>query len=186
MKNRLLFAPLAAIAMATIPFVPALADSPKAQNAAVQNATTQNVALFGSFDGVDFGDDAGEFARDGECDDLRFTGDGMTATPLLPDDIFRDASDCKAAFQSGKVDLNPLFIRLSGAAEIDWGDDASEFARDGECDDLRFEGPGLTETPLLAGDIGHDASDCRAAFGRGQITWRMGAIGELEEGAIVT
>lgn len=175
MKNRFLFAPLLAMTMATTPFVPAQADSPAAQN----------VALFGSFDGVDFGDDAGNFARDGECDDLRFTGDGMTATPLLPDDIFRDASDCKAAFQAGKVELNPMFLRLSGAAEIEWGDDASEFARDGECDDLRFEGPGLTQTPLLSEDIGHDATDCHAAYDRGKVAWRMGAIGELEEGQII-
>lgn len=133
-----------------------------------------------SFDGLDFGDDAGDFARDGECDDLRFTGEGMTATPLTPDDIFRDASDCAAAFASGKVALSPMFIRLAGAGAIDWGDDASQFSRDGECDDLRFEGPGLTETPLIVEDVGHDASDCRAAYAEGKVRWRTGAISAID------
>ncbi|WP_066555117.1 hypothetical protein [Croceicoccus bisphenolivorans] len=164
MKERILTAPLIALALATTPVMPAQA---------------------GSFDGIDFGDDAGDFANDGECDDLRFTGEGMTETPLLPDDIFRDASDCRAAFGTGKITLAPLFIRLSGEAEIIWGDDTSDFARDGECDDLRFEGPGLTDTPLIAEDIGHDATDCRAAYKKGKITWRMGAISALLSDAVI-
>jgi len=160
----LLAAPLFALALVSTPVTTAHAES---------------------FDGIDFGDDAGDFANDGECDDLRFTGDGMTQTPLLPDDIFRDATDCKAAFRANTITLQPLFIRLSGEAEIIWGDDASEFARDGECDDLRFEGTGLTQTPLLTEDIGHDAADCRAAYKRGEITWRMGAISTLLTEAVI-
>ncbi|RVQ65745.1 hypothetical protein EKN06_12490 [Croceicoccus ponticola] len=158
MKNRVLIAPLLAFAMMTTPAMTAHAES---------------------WDGVNFGDDAGDFANDGECDDLRFTGEGMTETPLLPDDIFRDASDCHTAYLSGTVTLAPMFIRLSGEAEIVWGDDSGDFARDGECDDLRFEGPGLTETPLLTDDIGHDATDCRMAYKKGEISWRMGAIAPL-------
>lgn len=138
-----------------------------------------------SFDGLDFGDDAGASARDGACDDMRFTGEGMTATPLAPDDIFRDASDCAAAFASGKVELSPIFIRLSGAGAIDWGDDGSQFANDGECDDLRFEGPGLTETPLIIEDVGHDASDCRAAYAAGKVRWRTGAISAIDARLII-
>ncbi|RMD94150.1 MAG: hypothetical protein D6811_03435, partial [Alphaproteobacteria bacterium] len=57
----------------------------------------------------------------------------------------------------------------TGAAEIDFGDDASIYANDGECDDPRFEGPGMTSTPLLDTDRGHDASDCRAAYQAGTI-----------------
>jgi len=165
MKERILAAPLIALALVTTPVAPVHA---------------------GSFDGIDFGDDAGDFANDGECDDLRFTGEGMTETPLLPDDIFRDASDCRAAFVANTITLAPLFIRLSGEAEIVWGDDASEFARDGECDDVRFEGPGLTDTPLITEDIGHDATDCRAAYKKGAITWRVGAVGNLAGDMIVT
>lgn len=137
------------------------------------------------FESLDFGDDAGEFSNDGECDDLRFTGEGMTATPLTPNDIFRDASDCAAAFASGKLELAPMFIRLSGAGAIDWGDDASQFSRDGECDDLRFEGPGLTETPLIIEDVGHDASDCRAAYAAGKVRWRTGAISAIDASLII-
>lgn len=141
---------------------------------------TERSILAGFVGGIDFGDDGGDFSRDGECDDLRFAGEGMTDTPLLPEDIFRDASDCRAAFEANKIALAPLFVRLSGASEIVWGDDTSEFARDGECDDLRFEGPGLTFTPLLADDIGHDASDCRAAYEAGQLMWRSGPLGRLD------
>lgn len=60
----------------------------------------------------------------------------------------------------------------SRPSEIEFGDDASPFAGDGECDDPRFEGPGMTQTPLLDRDIGHDASDCRAAFAAGTIALR--------------
>lgn len=172
MMDRLLTAPLIAVALVATPLP-------------LAHAQPAPIAAFTSFDGVDFGDDAGEFTHDGECDDLRFTGDGMTQTPLMPDDIFRDASDCRTAFRTGKVTLAPMFIRLSGEREIDWGDDSSEFARDGECDDLRFEGPGLTETPLLADDIGHDASDCRVAYKKGKILWRTGAITPLATPSVI-
>lgn len=52
---------------------------------------------------------------------------------------------------------------------IDFGDDSSTWANDGECDDPRFAGPGMTTTTLLASDILHDATDCRAAYARGAL-----------------
>ena len=63
-----------------------------------------------------------------------------------------------------------LFLSLPAAAQdVDFGDDASIFANDGQCDDGRFTGPGMTATALLDSDIGHDASDCRQAWEAGQL-----------------
>jgi len=71
--------------------------------AATTPATTPPVAAAAS--GVDFGDDASKFSRDGECDDKRFTGPGMTDTPLLDSDIKHDATDCRSAFTQGRLQL---------------------------------------------------------------------------------
>ena len=76
---------------------------------------TKRVALAGT-DGVggkpaatnaapDFGDDNGKYSRDGECDDMRFEGAGMTTTPLLDEDIKHDATDCRVAFEQGRLAL---------------------------------------------------------------------------------
>lgn len=55
--------------------------------------------------GINFGHDSGEWANDYECDDPRFTGPGMTSTPLLAEDIKRDATDCAAAYRAGQIKL---------------------------------------------------------------------------------
>jgi hypothetical protein len=55
--------------------------------------------------------------------------------------------------------------------EIDFGDDSSQWANDGECDDPRFEGEGTAAT-LLDEDRGHDAADCRALFAAGRVRLR--------------
>ncbi|WP_340692737.1 hypothetical protein [Hyphomonas sp.] len=50
----------------------------------------------------DFGDDSGEYAHDGTCDDVRFTGEGRSI--LLTDShIGKDASDCRAAYKAGTI-----------------------------------------------------------------------------------
>lgn len=126
---------------------------------------------------VDFGDDASKFAKDGECDDKRFSGAGMTSTPLLDSDISHDATDCRAAFNQGRLTLAAAGSGRSGGDKgaidrIQWGDDNGEFSRDGECDDKRFTGPGMTSTPLLDSDIQHDATDCRSAFAQGRLSLR--------------
>ena len=54
-------------------------------------------------DTPNFGDDSGRFAKDGECDDMRFDGPGMTDTLLIDSDIFHDATDCRAAFNANRV-----------------------------------------------------------------------------------
>ncbi len=55
---------------------------------------------------------------------------------------------------------------------IDFGDDSSMWANDGECDDPRFVGPGMTDTQLLESDRGHDATDCIEAYRAGRIQLR--------------
>lgn len=51
---------------------------------------------------VQFGDNSSRWAFDGECDDPRFIGPG-SATTLLAEDTFRDATDCRALFERGLV-----------------------------------------------------------------------------------
>lgn len=51
---------------------------------------------------LDFGDDSGEYANDGTCDDNRFTGEGRSV--LTTDShVMKDASDCISAYQNGKL-----------------------------------------------------------------------------------
>ncbi len=125
-----------------------------------------------------FGDDASRFSKDGECDDMRFEGAGMSDTLLIDSDIFHDATDCRAAFNQGR--LRYLGGHRHGTpsnsgnttSHIQWGDDSSKYSKDGECDDKRFAGAGMTTTPLLDSDIQHDATDCRAAYNAGRLTLR--------------
>jgi hypothetical protein len=118
---------------------------------------------------IDFGDDSSEWAKDGECDDPRFTGTG-SAAETLDVDILKDATDCKAAYDAGTVTLVEDGGDLPVAtAEIDFGDDSSEWANDGECDDPRFTGSGSAAETLDA-DIRKDATDCQAAFEAGTVT----------------
>jgi hypothetical protein len=51
---------------------------------------------------------------------------------------------------------------------IDFGDDSSEWAHNGECDDPRFTGLGAA-SKLLWADRFRDASDCRILYQRGEI-----------------
>ncbi len=131
-------------------------------------------------DTPNFGDDTGRFAKDGECDDMRFAGAGMTDTLLIDSDIFHDATDCRAAFNQARLyylgghrtPATPAPTESSAVSRIQWGDDTSKYAKDGECDDKRFTGAGMTSTPLLDSDIHHDATDCRSAFNAGRLTLR--------------
>ncbi len=113
---------------------------------------------------VDFGDDSSAWARDRECDDPRFEGTYMSGT-LLAEDRGHDATDCRQLYDAG-------LIRLFGvdpvSGRIDFGDDSSEYARDRECDDIRFSGRGMAGT-LLDDDRGRDATDCRRLYEAGLI-----------------
>lgn len=115
--------------------------------------------------GPEFGDDASRWAKDGECDDPRFSGVGMSDGTSLNDDIGHDATDCRAAWRGGKLKL----ADASDEFAPDFGDDESQFANDDECDDPRFAGPGMTGTRLIDEDLAHDATDCAAAWDKGDI-----------------
>lgn len=137
-------------------------------------------------DDIDFGDDSSLWSQDGECDDPRFEGPGMSEV-LDDEDTLADATDCRAAFQSGSVSLKALSVakapllnkmptrKAAGstdASDVDYGDDESLWANDSECDDARFIGEGMTDTGLTESDIGHDASDCRAGVEAGALRLR--------------
>jgi hypothetical protein len=112
--------------------------------------------------GIDFGDDLSDWANDGECDDPRFVGAGMTWTPLLDEDRLHDASDCLAAFQTGEIALadgNPLRV-----LDVDFGDNSSPWAYDGECDDPRFQGAGMVHATPVDSDLYRDAADCSSLY----------------------
>ncbi|MCR2832935.1 hypothetical protein [Parerythrobacter lacustris] len=122
---------------------------------------------------IDFGDDESPFSQDGECDDKRFEGSGMTTTPLLDSDVGHDASDCRIAYEQGRLTYSGIAAtERRDASHIQWGDDDGQWSNDGECDDMRFEGEGMTSTPLLEEDVRHDATDCRTAYEEGRLELR--------------
>jgi hypothetical protein len=123
-------------------------------------------ACSASAQSVNFGDDSSEWANDGECDDGRFTGPGLTSTPLLEEDVLADATDCRNAFKAGQLTL----AGVAADGTIDFGNDSGDWSNDDECDDMRFAGPGMTGTPLIQSDIMRDATDCRDAFVAGRLT----------------
>jgi hypothetical protein len=121
---------------------------------------------------VSYGDDTGPYPLDGECDDRRFRGVAMSGV-LDWQSLGRDASDCKMALEGGRAALW-VFEEARAATEcsaIKWGDDSSEYALDGVCDDPRFEGLGVAGL-LYREDAGRDASDCRALCEHGLLFLR--------------
>lgn len=118
--------------------------------------------------GFRWGDNSSQWANDDECDDPRFTGPGADET-MLDVDMYRDANDCRSLHNQGLVWLKPT--SSSGSGGIEWGDNTSRWANDGECDDPRFAGPNIAKT-LLDEDRFHDANDCRAAYQAGQLYLR--------------
>jgi hypothetical protein len=117
---------------------------------------------------IDFGDDSSQWSKDGECDDPRFEGTGVAAE-LVDDDIRKDATDCRTAYEAGTVTLKGGAAPAATTATVDFGDDSSEWAKDGECDDPRFEGTGSAAETLDA-DIRKDATDCKTAYEAGTVT----------------
>jgi hypothetical protein len=66
---------------------------------------TGRIALrSGAGGGIDFGDDSGNWALDGECDDPRFEGEGV-ASYLVDADLYRDATDCRDMVSQGLAQL---------------------------------------------------------------------------------
>ena len=140
-----------------------------AQKLDKKNAPTEGSIAIGD---IDFGDDSSEWANDGECDDPRFYGSGA-AEELLPEDILKDATDCRAAYEAGTVEFDAAIPTVPTPGMIEWGDDSSEWANDGECDDPRFTGPGAADE-LVDEDRMRDATDCRTAYEEGTVTLKDG------------
>ena len=135
--------------------------------------------------GIDFGDDSSTWANDGQCDDPRFVGEGTAAT-LLEDDRLHDASDCRELFLAGSINL----IEDSPSSRdggIDFGDNSSTWAFDGQCDDPRFAGRNMAAM-LLDTDMFHDADDCRDLFEQDSIRLLSGSNvvlgGRFERGSL--
>ncbi len=123
-------------------------------------------------DDIRFGDNKSEWANDQECDDRRFYGTGM-ANELDNADTGRDANDCRKLFNAGKIKLwiEGEAKAATQCSKIDFGDDKSEYAKDDECDDARFEGRGMSSV-VVTEDVGHDAADCKASCQNGLIFLR--------------
>lgn len=121
---------------------------------------------------IDFGDNASEYANDGECDDRRFIGRNMTSS-LDWDDAGHDADDCRRGYDLGLIQLwdETKARAATQCSAIRFGNNASEYANDGECDDIRFEGTGSSSI-LLPDDSGRDAADCKRACDQGTIFLR--------------
>lgn len=121
---------------------------------------------------VDYGNDSSEWANDGECDDRRFVGAGM-ATSLGWQHTGRDATDCRTLADAGSIRPWSWTEALAATSceAVDFGDDASQFANDGACDDPRFEGMGMA-TVITEADLAHDAADCRQLCAMGTVALR--------------
>ncbi len=142
---------------------------------------------------IDFGNDEGSFPNDQECDDPRFEGAGSFSGGS---DVLADASDCRTLLYQGSInfvgegnipDLDEFEEELNPSlANINFGDDLSGWANDGECDDPRFAGSG-SASALLDEDALHDATDCTALYSTGDIyyigdTWENSGI--IERGVL--
>ena len=154
-----------------------------------------DIPIASPIDAINWGDDSSEYAKDNECDDARFTGRGMGAEPLESNNL-KDATDCKAAYAAGTITLRPSTppaeappeapadapagspppstapdwpADIPAADAIDFGDDTSEWNKDGECDDPRFKGQGSADE-LVDADVLKDATDCRTAYEAGTVT----------------
>lgn len=135
-------------------------------------AALLGMPVAGAAQDIRFGDDSGEYANDGECDDPRFRGSGM-ASGLSKNNRLGDATDCRNAYDDGRIELwdEAKARAATVCSEIRFGDNSSRWAKDDECDDYRFVGQRMSSV-VLSEDIGHDARDCRALCEAGEIFLR--------------
>lgn len=66
---------------------------------------------------------------------------------------------------------------------VDFGDNLSQWANDGECDDPRFQGP-ASASSLLDSDRYHDATDCRSLYESGSVQLADGGDGAAESSLV--
>jgi hypothetical protein len=130
---------------------------------------------------IDFGDDDDDsgngyrWVRNGTCDDPRFSGPGRGYDESPKATAYHDASDCRALYQRGRIQLRNT-QRAVSIAGMDFGDDYSHWARNGECDDPRFSGPGVARK-LSQEDRFRDAVDCSNLYQSGRIQLAPGEVG---------
>ena len=164
------------------------ADATDCLTAYQQDRITIRNAYFSpvTYNGIDFGDDSGVWSNDGECDDRRFIGEGMTQVLLTDEHIRADASDCLAAYQEDRLELREEITRPRHYDGINFGIDTSVFANDNECDDPRFEGEAMAESEPLDENKKADATDCLTAYQQGRVTLisQAPASGTLYDGIL--
>lgn len=131
--------------------------------------------------GIDFGDNSSVYANDGECDDPRFEGPGAADFTLEGDEL-SDGNDCSNLYLAGSLTYIDNTNSASAAPDvivdssgIIFGDNSSIFADDGECDDPRFEGPGVAISASSTSEM-RDANDCRIMFETGQAVLVAGTV----------
>ena len=96
--------------------------------------------------------------------------------------IMRDATDCRNMFNAGQITfLNPNGIVNTVSApvrpSVNFGNDSSSWAFDGECDDPRFQGRGMAAAgSLTTSNQFRDATDCRNLFNSGAVVIRTGGF----------
>ena len=122
-----------------------------------------------AYGGLQLGNDSGEYPLDGECDDPRFAGGGM-ASSLDTVNILADASDCARLLEAGLIRPQRTRDQWDPAQcqSVRYGNNSSDWAHDGQCDDPRFTGPGV-DSILNFDDQLSDASDCRALCDAGEV-----------------
>lgn len=70
---------------------------------------------------------------------------------------------------------------ITVAQSINFGDDKSDYANDGQCDDRRFRGAAIA-SGLDRDDIGRDATDCKTDYDAGKLTlWNFAAALEATQ-----
>ena len=104
---------------------------------------------------IDFGDDAGDYAQDGECDDPRFEGPGMGVA--LDSHLAHDATDCRELFESGRVSLRGAGSDSPATRESPTVGQAASRARGRgqgpECTRERLIGLGVLDSSISASTI---------------------------------
>ncbi|MEO1405912.1 MAG: hypothetical protein AAFV54_05410, partial [Pseudomonadota bacterium] len=126
-------------------------------------------AMAQSVEDIDFGDDTGTWSNDGECDDPRFEGEGMAASTNR-EDRMHDATDCRTLMESGQITFSATQYdpELTVFNDIELGDDTGRYPNDGICDDPRFTGEGMSQSPDHP-EILKDKSDCSYGLQLGEL-----------------
>ena len=83
-----------------------------------QSANIEAETARPTVENIDFGEDAGDYANDGACDDARFEEDGDDWTYQRAH-VLRDATDCRTLYAAGELTLF-----------LDFGDNSGEYAND--------------------------------------------------------